>query len=191
MRVLVSDDQRSQGRIHASPLSRWPAVFKFTLYDCSAASVCNGAYEHDVPCRNAQAKRLVIPEHMAYLKWLIYTAAFKVPNAAPQGGQLHTQLYINWVDTFSCKEDTFRRKRLMEQLEIWYARFPPSKKRGRTQQCQHVDHDAEAITKTNRRRSTPLDDPDEVHEGCAPGPAPGGGGAGGDVSAVGKGGGGV
>ena len=58
----------------------------------------------------------VSPELVAYLKWLIYTYAFKDPFAEPRGA-IQTQFYISWVDTFASNEEIFR-KRLMEQLDI-------------------------------------------------------------------------
>ena len=58
---------------------------------------------------------------MAYLKWLIYNAAFKDP-FAEQRGNLHRQSYVDWLDTFAAKEELFCEK-LMEQLVIWYAKI--------------------------------------------------------------------
>ena len=67
------------------------------------------------------------------------------------------------MDTFASMEMENRFcQRLMEQLEIRYARFPPREKRGHSSR-------ADNIPKVNRRRSAPLDDPDEQDEG--PGPA--------------------
>ena len=77
---------------------------------------------------NAEEKCIVSPKLIAYLKWLIYTAAFKVPFAEQQGA-IHRQFYLDSVDTFASKEDSFL-QRLKEQLEIWYAMFPAGKKRG-------------------------------------------------------------
>jgi hypothetical protein len=85
-----------------------------------------GAEEDDV---NIKEKNLVSPELIAYLKWLIYTAPFKDPFAEPRGS-LHIQFYVNWVRTYATQEDQSR-KRLFEALEIWYDKFPITKKRGR------------------------------------------------------------
>ena len=82
---------------------------------------------------------------------------------------MHRQLYIDWVDTIARKEDSYR-KQLMAQLEIWYARFPLSKKRGRSSR-------ADSVPRANRRRSTPLEDPDEEDEVGSPGPVVDGNGA--------------
>jgi len=84
----------------------------------------------DADDANATEKHLVSPELMAYLKWLIYTAPFKDPFAQPRGAH-HTEFYLDWVSTFEVKEDVFRR-RLYEALDIWYSRFPATKKRGRS-----------------------------------------------------------
>jgi hypothetical protein len=84
----------------------------------------------DADDANATEKHLVSPELMAYLKWLIYTAPFKDPFAQPRGNQ-HTQFYFDWVATFADKEKVFR-QRLHEALDIWYGRFPATKKRSRS-----------------------------------------------------------
>ena len=63
---------------------------------------------------------------MAYLKWLIYTAPLE-----EAGGPTHLTFFNDWTDTFTSKEDMYS-KRLLEALEIWYAKFPPSTKRDRS-----------------------------------------------------------
>ena len=143
----------------------------------------HGNSEADV---NAQEKHIVSPGLIGHLKcqWLIYTAAFKDPFAELQGA-IHTQFYISWVDTFSSKEEIFS-QRLMEQLDIWYTRFPPGRKRGSTSR-------ADNISTVDRRRSAQLEDPKEHYEGAHPGgggpahpgQAPGSDGAGGDSCAAG------
>ena len=70
---------------------------------------------------------LVSPKLMAYFKWLIYTAAFKEPLADARGAK-HVQFHFEW--TFACKEDVVSKK--LFDLEIWYDRFQPSKKRSRS-----------------------------------------------------------
>ena len=116
---------------------------------------------------NAKEKRIVSPELIAYLKWLIYTAAFKDPFVEPRGA-IHRQFYLDWVDFFASKEDSFR-QRLKEHLEIWYAKFPAGKKHGRSSR-------ADNIPRANRRRSASLDDPD-IQDDEVAGPRPAVGGA--------------
>ena len=65
---------------------------------------------------------------MAYLKFRIYTAAFKDPH---KRGAEHVQYYLRWTRTFAANEDVYR-KQLLETLEIGYDMFPPTKKRGRS-----------------------------------------------------------
>ena len=74
-------------------------------------------------------KFVVGPELIAYLKWLIYSAAFKDPYSGERGA-VHAQYYANWVSEIVGKEKGYRKK-LLEQLEIWYAKHLPRKKRGR------------------------------------------------------------
>ena len=124
----------------------------------------------------AEEKNIVSPELLAYFKWLIYTAHFKDLFAVPRGA-MQRKFYIDWVDTMDSKEDSFRKK-LMAQLEIWYVRFPPGKKRGRSSRAGNAP-------KANRWpcRSAQLEDPDEEDEGARPGLAIDGDGAGGEGSA--------
>lgn len=95
-------------------------------------------------------RHLVSPEIIAYLKWLIYTAAFKEPFGDKRGAE-HVKFYLDWKRTISAKEDVFRKK-LLEELKIWYARFPPSKKRGRSLLAARLREPAE---------SGLLDDPED------------------------------
>ena len=104
----------------------------------------------------AVEKHIVSPELIAYLKWLIYTAPFKDPFSEPRGA-IHRQFYLEWLDAFASKEDTFR-KRLMVQLEIWYSRFPSGQKRGSSSRADNVP-------KANCRRSTLLNDPGDEDGG--------------------------
>ena len=74
---------------------------------------------------------------------------------------MHTQFYVDWVDTIASKEDSYRKKQ-MEQLEIWYARFPPGKKPVCTsarEECLHVRNGdysrADNVPRANSRRSAP------------------------------------
>ena len=65
-------------------------------------------------------------EILAYLKWLINSAAFKDSTAEPRGlGSIHGNFYRGWRSTFRASEDLIRRK-LKKQLECWYAKHPPS-----------------------------------------------------------------
>ena len=64
--------------------------------------------------------------HMISLQWLIYTAAFKDPNAEPRGS-LHAKFFRDWRKTFQSSEPIIRKK-LKKQLEFWYAKHPPSKR---------------------------------------------------------------
>ena len=75
-------------------------------------------------------RHVVSPELMAYLKFLIYTAAFKDPLADKRGAE-HVQYYLRWTLTFAAHEDVYR-KQLLEALEIWYDMFPPTKRRARS-----------------------------------------------------------
>ena len=79
------------------------------------------ADDDTVAAANATERYLVSPENIAYLKWLIFSAAFKEPFAEPRGAT-HLQIYLDSTKTFACKENIFRR-RLFEALEIWNARF--------------------------------------------------------------------
>ena len=83
------------------------------------------------------------------------------------------------VDTIASKDDSYRKK-LMAQLEIWYARFPPGKKRGRSSRASNLN-----VPRANRRRSATLEDPDEKDGpgGAPPRLAVDGDGAGGEGSA--------
>ena len=114
----------------------------------------------------SEERYLVSPKFIAYLKWLIYTAAFKKPLGDPRGAE-HVQFYHDWTRTFAGKEDIFRKK-LLEALEIWYARFPPSKKRGRS------------LLAARPRASVggaPLDDPEDEEPARGAGAGPPAGGA--------------
>ena len=83
---------------------------------------------------------------------------------------MHRQFYIHRVDSIASKEDSYRKK-LMAQMEIWYARFPPDKKRGSSSRADNVP-------RANRRAQ--LEDPDEGDEGASPEPAVDGDSAGGE-----------
>ena len=93
---------------------------------------------------------LVSPEIIAYLKWLIYTAVFKEPLGEKRGAE-HVKFYLDWKRIISAKEDVFCKK-LLEELKIWYPRFPASKKRGRSLLAASLRDSAE---------SGLLDDPED------------------------------
>ena len=76
-----------------------------------------------------RAKFVISPELIAYLKWLIYTAAFKDPNSGDRAG-IHAKFYVDWVSEIITKEKGYRKK-LLEQLQIWYGKRQSTKKRGR------------------------------------------------------------
>ena len=88
------------------------------------------ADDEDAVAEISGERHLVSPEIIAFVKWLIYTAAFK-EQLGEQRGATHLQFYLDWKRTVAAKEDIFR-KRLLEALQIWYAKFPSSKKRGRS-----------------------------------------------------------
>ena len=60
---------------------------------------------------------------------------FKEP-LGEQRGAAHLQLYLDWKRTIAAKEDIFC-KRLLEALQIWYAKFPSSKKRSSSLLARH------------------------------------------------------
>lgn len=120
---------------------------------------------------------LISPELIAYLKWLIYTAAFKEPTAGERGA-IHNQFYLDWVSEIVTKEKAYR-KRLLHQLRIWYAKHSSTKKRGR----ESIEKDTSKIVPDT---AIALDDweansSDDGDDGGAPAggaPAGGAGGAG-------------
>ena len=67
---------------------------------------------------------------MAYLKLLIYTAAFKDPLADKRGAE-HVQYYLKWTRTFAANENAYS-KQLLQAVEFWYDMFPPTKRRARS-----------------------------------------------------------
>ena len=69
-------------------------------------------------------KWIVGAEILAYLKYLIYSAAFKDPTVEPRGS-IHAEFYRGWSRTFRLNEDLIRRK-MEKQLECWYSKHPPS-----------------------------------------------------------------
>ena len=68
---------------------------------------------------------LVSAELIAYLKWLIYVAAFK------DRGNVAHELYYNTEVAYLNSAGAQWRKDLYDQLVEWYEKHPPGKKRGR------------------------------------------------------------
>ena len=54
---------------------------------------------------NERKKWLVRAKILAYLKYLIYTAAFKDPTAEPCGS-IHAEFYRGWCRTFRLNEES-------------------------------------------------------------------------------------
>jgi lipase chaperone LimK len=74
-------------------------------------------------------KLIISAKLIAYLKWLIYTAAFKDPSAG-ECGVLNNKFFTDWVQEIFSKEQGYS-KFLLEELQIWYTKHPQAKKRGR------------------------------------------------------------
>ena len=70
-------------------------------------------------------KWFVGAEVLVYLKYLIYSAGFKVPTVKPRGS-IHAEFCSGWRRTFCLHEDLISRKM---QLECWYAKHPPRNRR--------------------------------------------------------------
>ena len=66
------------------------------------------------------------PRDHCLLKWLIYTASIQGFIRGKARGA-NVKFYLDWKWTIAAKEDVFRQK-LLEALQIWYARFQASKK---------------------------------------------------------------
>ena len=72
-------------------------------------------------------KWLVCAEILAYLKYLVYSAAFKDPTAEPRGS-IHAEFCRGWRRTFCLNEDLISRK-MQKQPECWCVKHPPSNRR--------------------------------------------------------------
>ena len=59
-------------------------------------------------------ERHISHELMAYLNWLIYSAAFKESLAVALGAT-HIQFYLKWTVTFASKEDVYSKKLSMRR----------------------------------------------------------------------------
>ena len=115
------------------------------------------------------AKWLVGPEIMAYLKYLVVAAPYKDPTAQPHGAELNL-FYLRSLRTCRTNEKVYRRK-LKEQLEIWYAKFPITKKRNSSMAFARGEDDVEEFEIAH--------DSEEDEPAAGAGGAPGAG-AGGD-----------
>ena len=99
---------------------------------------------------NTEEKHIVSPNLIAYLKWLIYTVAFKDPFAEPLGA-IHTQFYLSWVDTLAGKEEINILQVADGAAEYLVYQFPKRQEVWPFHVCrQH--------STATRRRSAPLDD---------------------------------
>jgi hypothetical protein len=84
-------------------------------------------FVHKLPkIRKTEDKYLIGAEIIAYCKWLIYTAPFKDVNNESHM-QINQDFYHNKCGTIRIYEGSFRR-RLKEQLKIWYDKHQPSKR---------------------------------------------------------------
>ena len=88
----------------------------------------DAVFAEKIPAINDESDErwLVGANILAYLKWLIFTAAFKDPNAEPRAS-IHSKFFKDWRRTFRASEDIIRKK-LKKQLEFWYSKHPPTKK---------------------------------------------------------------
>ncbi len=121
-------------------------------------------------------KWLVSADILAYLKWLIYTAAFKEPTLEPRGS-IHENFYKAWRRAFRSHEDIIRRK-LRKMLEVWYAKHPPTRKNGRKSDfAEHSDEEQVPVIKIYHDSDDDTDRDD--HQSSAEGGDGGGGGGGG------------
>jgi hypothetical protein len=65
---------------------------------------------------------------IAYLKWPIYISAFKHPTEGKHRA-INSKFFTDWVNHGFSKEKGYC-KLLLEELLIWYAKQPTTKKRG-------------------------------------------------------------
>jgi len=70
---------------------------------------------------------IVGPKTVAYLKWLIYIAAFKDEKC--RGLLEDMQFYVAQVKALEAPENDFWKEELLEELEIWYEAHPPTSKK--------------------------------------------------------------
>ena len=106
------------------------------LYDLMLSKLTNMGYLVPSPTRTLKDifqekipgtdKFLVSAELIAYLKWLIYVAAFK-----ERSGLNHEEFYAKEVAFLNHPNNKQCRGLLFKALEAWYAEFKPTKKRAR------------------------------------------------------------
>ena len=70
---------------------------------------------------------MVSSKTIAYLKWLIYIAAFK--DEKHRSLLEDSQFYVAQCKTFEAAENNFWKEDLLEELEIWYREHPPTSKK--------------------------------------------------------------
>ena len=106
------------------------------LYDLMLSKLTNMGYLIPSPTRTLKEifqekipgtdKFLVSAELIAYLKWLIYVAAFK-----ERSGLNHEEFYAKEVAFLNHPNNKSWRGHLFKALEAWYTEFKPTKKRAR------------------------------------------------------------
>ena len=106
------------------------------LYDLMFSKLTNMGYLIPGPTRTLKEifqekiygkdKYLVSAELIGYLKWLIYTAAFKDSTDLN-----HEEFYIKEVKFLNHPQNKTWRGHLYTALEAWYTEFKPTKKRSR------------------------------------------------------------
>jgi hypothetical protein len=118
---------------------------------------------------------LVSADILAYLKWLIYTAAFKEPTLEPRGS-IHEKFYKAWRRAFRSSEDVIRKK-LKKMLEVWYAKHPPTRKNAgrKSDFAEHSDEEKAPVIKIYH------DSDDDTDRDDLPPSAEGGDGGGGGI----------
>ena len=70
---------------------------------------------------------IVSSKTIAYLKWLIYIAAFK--DEKHRSLLEDSQFYVAQCKTLEAAENNFWKEDLLEELEIWYREHPPTSKK--------------------------------------------------------------
>ena len=104
------------------------------LYDLMFSKLTNMGYLIPGPTRTLKEifqekiygtdKYLVSAELIGYLKWLIYTAAFK-----DRTDLNHEEFYIKEVKFLNHPQNKTWRRHLYTALDAWYTEFKPTKKR--------------------------------------------------------------
>ena len=81
---------------------------------------------------------IVSSKTIAYLKWLIYIAAFKDEKC--RGLIEDTQFYVAQYKSFEAPQNDFWREELLEELEIWYQAHPPTSKKRKSNILQEFEN---------------------------------------------------